>query len=182
MVSISNIYLIDDGVPSRGHRTNIMNPDFTHLGVSCGCHKSYGEMCCFNYGISVVPKNPSLVSAAAPQLNTCSAYTDSTPDATTGNVVLTALTPVYAATSAPSTGTTSTGSTGTTSGSTTTTSGATITSSVSTSTDSNGVITKVYTIIKKSGTRTSTYKYTWMGYSEADAPSVNDVMGYFGIS
>lgn len=36
--------IIDDGVPSRGHRTNIYNADFTHLGVSCGCHKGYGEM------------------------------------------------------------------------------------------------------------------------------------------
>lgn len=37
--------LIDDGVASRGHRKNIMKREFTHGGVSCGCHTSYTEIC-----------------------------------------------------------------------------------------------------------------------------------------
>ena len=36
--------LIDDGVSGRGHRLNIMNTDYTHVGISCGCHTTYGEM------------------------------------------------------------------------------------------------------------------------------------------
>lgn len=33
--------LIDDGVPDRGHRTNILSPDFTVTGVGMATHKVY---------------------------------------------------------------------------------------------------------------------------------------------
>jgi uncharacterized protein YkwD len=36
--------LIDDGVSSRGHRKNIMNPAFGIAGISCGSHKDYRWM------------------------------------------------------------------------------------------------------------------------------------------
>lgn len=36
--------LIDDGVPSRGHRNNIMNPTFGIVGIACGNHKEYKWM------------------------------------------------------------------------------------------------------------------------------------------
>jgi uncharacterized protein YkwD len=41
--------LIDDGVPSRGHRTNIMKSDYTQTGVSIGPHPQYRYMCCIAY-------------------------------------------------------------------------------------------------------------------------------------
>ncbi len=41
--------LIDDGVPSRGHRVNIMNRDFTKTGVSYGTHPKYDSMCTITY-------------------------------------------------------------------------------------------------------------------------------------
>jgi uncharacterized protein YkwD len=41
--------LVDDGVPSRGHRTNIMNKSFTQTGVSVGPHPQYRTMCAITY-------------------------------------------------------------------------------------------------------------------------------------
>ena len=41
--------LIDDGVPDRGHRNNILNPDFTVAGISYGSHPSYGSTCVIDF-------------------------------------------------------------------------------------------------------------------------------------
>jgi uncharacterized protein YkwD len=41
--------LIDDGVPSRGHRDNIMNRAFTQAGVACGTHSRYRTSCTIGY-------------------------------------------------------------------------------------------------------------------------------------
>ncbi len=37
--------LVDDGVPGRGHRTNIFAPASRYAGVACGPHRTYGVMC-----------------------------------------------------------------------------------------------------------------------------------------
>jgi len=36
--------IVDDGVPSRGHRANIFKPQFLKVGVATGPHYSYGHM------------------------------------------------------------------------------------------------------------------------------------------
>jgi uncharacterized protein YkwD len=42
-------FLIDDGVPSRGHRKNIMNAAFTQTGVSVQTHPEFRYCCVIDY-------------------------------------------------------------------------------------------------------------------------------------
>ncbi|NOR74750.1 MAG: CAP domain-containing protein, partial [Draconibacterium sp.] len=41
--------LIDDGVKSRGHRKNLLHPDYNTIGVSYGKHPVYGTMCVMDF-------------------------------------------------------------------------------------------------------------------------------------
>lgn len=41
--------LVDDGVASRGHRTNIMKAEFLFAGAAFGNHERFGTMCVIDY-------------------------------------------------------------------------------------------------------------------------------------
>jgi len=46
--------LVDDGVPGRGHRKNLLHPDFQTVGVAAGKHPVYGEMYVMDFAGSFV--------------------------------------------------------------------------------------------------------------------------------
>ncbi|MBI1683000.1 CAP domain-containing protein [Caulobacter hibisci] len=41
--------VVDSGVPSRGHRRNILSTGYSLAGVACGGHRSYGAMCVIDF-------------------------------------------------------------------------------------------------------------------------------------
>jgi uncharacterized protein YkwD len=49
-------FLVDDGVPSRGHRKNIMNGAFTQTGLSIQTHPQYRYCCVIDYANGYVSR------------------------------------------------------------------------------------------------------------------------------
>ncbi len=43
--------LIDDGVSDRGHRTSILNPDFSLVGIAIEEHPAYGNVCVIEFAV-----------------------------------------------------------------------------------------------------------------------------------
>jgi hypothetical protein len=42
-------FLIDDGIPSRGHRINLMNPSCTHCGAAMASHPVHRNVCVIDF-------------------------------------------------------------------------------------------------------------------------------------
>jgi len=50
--------IVDDGVPDRGHRVNMFNPEYRFVGLGCGPHARLNDMCVMDYaaGYSEQPR------------------------------------------------------------------------------------------------------------------------------
>lgn len=48
--------IVDDGVPDRGHRTNIFRPTYVSAGAACGPHLTYRYMCVIDFGYAEQPR------------------------------------------------------------------------------------------------------------------------------
>lgn len=42
-------FIVDDGVPGRGHRKNLFNPAYRVMGVDCAPHAVYGTTCAVTF-------------------------------------------------------------------------------------------------------------------------------------
>ena len=56
---------IDDGVASRGHRVNLMKPEYTVTGSASGPHERYNDMTCITYAGSYT-ENDTLDTGTVP--------------------------------------------------------------------------------------------------------------------
>lgn len=43
-------FIVDDGVPTRGHRGLLFSTMFRFAGVGCGAHATFGNVCVVDYG------------------------------------------------------------------------------------------------------------------------------------
>lgn len=50
--------LIDDGVPDRGHRITLLDPELNRVGVSIGTHRRYKDMCVMEFASGYKTNKP----------------------------------------------------------------------------------------------------------------------------
>jgi uncharacterized protein YkwD len=46
--------IVDDGVPGRGHRKNIFNPEYRQVGIACGNHNEYRYSCVMDFSATFI--------------------------------------------------------------------------------------------------------------------------------
>lgn len=78
--------LLDDGISDFSHRSTILNENWTHLGVSWGCHGVYALTCCLAFGINVETNPEYEQPLVADQVNSCDWSTELFGNSTQGRV------------------------------------------------------------------------------------------------
>ena len=48
--------IVDDGIPSRGHRENLFDPRYRLVGVACGQHQTFRVMCVIDFAGDFIEK------------------------------------------------------------------------------------------------------------------------------
>lgn len=79
-------WLIDDGVPTRGHRRRLLSGDYQVAGISCGAHPQFSAMCVLTLAGGFTdfdPAAPKTVTTATKTTTTTPATTTKTPAQTT---------------------------------------------------------------------------------------------------
>ncbi len=54
-VSVVTAFVVEDGVPDRGHRKVFFLEDFEKVGIACGPHPKYSSLCVVDFAQDVVP-------------------------------------------------------------------------------------------------------------------------------
>jgi uncharacterized protein YkwD len=49
--------IVDDGVPSRGHRVNMLNPAYRFVGIGCGAHARFNDTCTLDFATRFIEKS-----------------------------------------------------------------------------------------------------------------------------
>lgn len=57
--------IIDDGVRDRGHRLNILNPDFTVAGVSSASHPRFRHLCVIDFATAYIEADGRVASSGS---------------------------------------------------------------------------------------------------------------------
>lgn len=70
---VARQFVVDDGVPGRGHRVLLFSSSFRYAGIGCGPHRRHGTMCVVDFsatpaGGPVLPLPSRSVPAPAPRL------------------------------------------------------------------------------------------------------------------
>ena len=52
-------FLIDDGIPDRGHRKNLLNPEYRFLGFATGPHSTWQTTCVITFAAAYFENNVS---------------------------------------------------------------------------------------------------------------------------
>ncbi|HXT63395.1 MAG TPA: CAP domain-containing protein [Pyrinomonadaceae bacterium] len=76
-------WLIDDGVPSRGHRRRLLSTDYNVAGISCGSHPEFSAMCVLDLAGGFIDSgsansNTAVKSTTATKANTTTTTSPST--------------------------------------------------------------------------------------------------------